>query len=78
MAMPPPATGRIDNIIRDLEDLYCQAQGIFDSHVDYCLAKDRSVISFGEMKIREVARPAGSALNYIEALKLVRKKIRGE
>ena len=46
--------------------------------VDYALAKDRSVNSFGEMKVREIARPAGNALNYIEALKLVRKKIRGE
>jgi hypothetical protein len=78
MTTPPPATGRIDNIIRDLEDLHRQAQGIFDAHVDYALAKDRSVKSFGEMKVREIARPAGSALNYIEALKLVRKKIRGE
>ena len=69
MATAPPATGR---------RLHVEAQDIFDAHVDYALAKDRSVNSFGEMKVREIARPAGNALNYIEALKLVRKKIRGE
>jgi hypothetical protein len=78
MTTPKPATGRLDNIIRDLEGLHRDAQEIFDWHVDYCLAKDTSVKSFGEMKLREIARPAGSAINYIEALKLVRKKIRGE
>jgi hypothetical protein len=78
MATPKPATGRIDRIIKELEGLYGEAQDIFNAHVDYALAKDRSVISFGEMKTREIARPAGSTMNYVSALKIVRKKITGE
>jgi hypothetical protein len=78
MPTAPPATGRIDRIIKELEGLHGEAQDIFNAHTDYALAKDRSIKSFGEMKLKEIARPAGSALNYIEALKLVRKKIRGE
>jgi hypothetical protein len=78
MATATPSVGRIDDTIRDLERLYAVAQDIFDAHVDYALAKDKSVISFGAMKAREIAAPAGNTINYIAALKLVRKKIIGE
>ena len=77
MATAKPATGRIDRIIRELEGLHAEAQDIFDAHVDYALAKDKSVISFGAMKSREIAKPAGNTMNYVEALKIVRKSITG-
>jgi hypothetical protein len=74
--MPTPSTSRIDRIIKELEQLHTDAQGIFDAHVDYLCCKERSA-SFGALKSREIARPAGSALNYVAALKIVRKKITG-
>jgi hypothetical protein len=77
MTTAAPSVGRIDRIIKQLEGLYGEAQDIFDSHVDYALAKDRSVISFGDMKSRAIARPAGNTINYVAALKIVRKKIIG-
>ena len=77
MTTAAPSVGRIDRIIKQLEGLYGEAQDIFDSHVDYALAKDKSVISFGDMKSRAIARPAGSTINYVAALKIVRKKIAG-
>lgn len=68
------AVGRLDNIIRELERLHKDAQGIFDAHIDVvrCQAPD---IPFGVLKSCEIAGPAGSSLNYIAALKIVRKKI---
>jgi hypothetical protein len=68
---------RLDSIIEQLEKLYSDSQGIFDAHVD-CLMRDFPPgTSFGWVKAREVTTPAGSALNYIAALKLVREKILG-
>jgi hypothetical protein len=77
MATTKPPTGRIDRIITQLEGLYGEAQDIFNAHVDYVLAKDRSIKSFGEMKLREIAQPAGNTINYVAALKIVRRKIVG-
>jgi hypothetical protein len=69
--------GRIDHMISELERLHSDAQVIFDAHVDYLLCHDPKAL-FGDVKYKEIAKPAGSALNYIAALKLVRKRIRGE
>jgi len=77
MTTAAPSVGRIDRIIKQLEGLYGEAQDIFYSHVDYALAKDKSVISFDDMKSRAIARPAGSTINYVAALKIVRAKIGG-
>jgi hypothetical protein len=77
MATATPAVGRIDRIIRELERLQAEAQDIFNAHVDYVLAKTPSVIPFGTLKSREIAGPAGNTINYVVALKIVRKKITG-
>jgi hypothetical protein len=77
MATSAPSVGRLDNIISELERLHTDAQDIFDAHVDYALTKDRSVKSFGVMKFREIAGPAGNTIDYVAALKIVRKKIAG-
>ena len=71
------AVGRLDNIIGELERLHKDAQDIFSAHIDYVLCQSPDV-PFGVLKAREICTPAGSALNYIAALKLVRAKITGE
>jgi hypothetical protein len=68
---------RIDDTIKDLERLHAVAQDIFDAHIDYVRCRTPSV-PFGTLKSRIIAAPAGSALNYVAALKIVRKKITGE
>jgi hypothetical protein len=75
--MTTTSVGRLDNIVRELERLHADAQGILNAHVDYLLAKSPKE-SFGALKYREIAEPAGSALNYIAALKIVRQRILGE
>jgi hypothetical protein len=77
MATAKPATGRIDNIIKELERLHTDAHGIFDAHVDYVRTQTQGV-PFGVVKHGEITAPAGNALDYIAALKIVRKKIIGE
>jgi hypothetical protein len=73
----PPAVGRLDRIIRELEQLHTEAQDIFDAHVDVVRCQTPGV-PFGTLKMCEIAGPAGSALNYIQALKIVREKITGQ
>ena len=74
--MTTPAVGRIDNTIKDLERLHAVAQDIFDAHIDYVRCRAPTV-PFGTLKSREITAAAGNSLNYIEALKIVRKKIVG-
>jgi hypothetical protein len=76
MATTTPSVGRIDNIIKDLERLHADAQGIFDAHIDFVRYRAPSV-PFGVLKSREIAGPAGNAIDYVAALKIVRKKITG-
>jgi hypothetical protein len=71
------AVGRLDRIIRELENLHKEAQDIFDAHVDFVRCTSPG-IPWGVLKACEIATPAGSALNYIAALEIVREKITGE
>lgn len=73
----PPAVGRLDHIIKELERLYNDAQDIFDSHIDFVSCRNPG-LPFGVLKSNEIAGPAGNSLNYIRALKIVRAKITGE
>jgi hypothetical protein len=77
MATATPEVGRLDNIISELERLHADAQDIFDAHINYRFHVERGKVPFGVLKSREIAAPAGSAINYVEALKIVRKKIIG-
>lgn len=70
--------GRLDNIIEQLETLHKDAQGIFDAHVDCIMCGLPPGTSFGDVKRREIAIPAGSALNYVAALKMLREKFTGQ
>jgi hypothetical protein len=68
---------RLDSIIGQLEKLYADSQNIFDAHVDCVMRDCPRGTSFGQLKAREITTPAGSALNYVKALKIVRDKIIG-
>ena len=63
---------RLDRIMHELEILQNDADGIIDAHVNAYLARHPEIASWGEAKIRLIARPAGSTLNRVEALKVVR------
>ena len=65
-------TNRLDRVMRGLEQLQNDADHIIDAHVNSWLAQHPEVVSWGEAKIRLIAQPAGSTLNRIEALKVVR------
>jgi hypothetical protein len=71
------SVGRLDRIIRELAQLHKEAQDIFDAHIDVVRCQNPG-IPFGVLKGCEIANPAGSKLNYIAALKIVRDKITGE
>jgi hypothetical protein len=69
-----PNTGRLDHIIDELRRLHADADNILDAHVN-CLLRDLPPgTSFGATKYRAL-EPAGRALNYVEALRLVRDSI---
>ena len=72
-----PSVGRLDNIIKELERLHNDAQDIFDAHIEVVRCQTPG-IPFGVLKSCEIASPAGSSLNYIAALKIVREKITGQ
>jgi hypothetical protein len=74
--MATPNVGRLDKIIEELERLHDDAQGIFDAHVDY-LRTEMPGVPFGTVKHSEITGPAGNTVNYIAALKIVRKSITG-
>jgi len=60
---------RLDRIMHELEVLQNDADGI---NVNAYLARHPEIASWGEAKIRLIAQPAGSTLNRVEALKVVR------
>jgi hypothetical protein len=70
------SVGRIDNIIEQLERLQADAQGIFDAHVAVVQCRAPST-AFGTLKYREIAGPAGNTINFVNGLKIVRRKITG-
>jgi hypothetical protein len=71
------AVGRLDVIIAQLETLHKDAQGIFDAHVDELRCRSPGT-PFGVLKAREITGRAGSALNYVAALKMLRQKFTGK
>lgn len=65
---------RLDRIVATLEQAQREANDILDSYVDERLHCYPSGTTFGHVKVMELARPAGSTINYAEALKLVRRE----
>jgi hypothetical protein len=75
--MDHPDVGRVDETIAGLERFQRVARDILDAYVDARLCDAPPGTPFGSLKYFEIAQPAGSALNYIAALKLVRDNIVG-
>jgi len=73
----PRAVGRLDTIVAQLERLQKDANQILDAYTDELMCREPRGTSWGDLKYRKIAAPAGSTINHIAALKLVRQKITG-
>jgi hypothetical protein len=73
-----PSVSRLDGIVRELEGLHTEAKQIFDSHINYVIARYPGPAPFEVVKYRYIDEPAGRTLDYIAALKLVRCRVLGE
>ena len=69
---------RLDRIMRDLEVLQNDADGIIDSYVNEVLATKPNAVSWGEARQYLIGLPAGSTVNRVEALKVVRRALTGK
>jgi hypothetical protein len=67
------AIGRLDDIIAQLEKLHKDADGILDAYVDELRCSTLG-IPFGVLKTCEIANRAGSTLDRIAALKMLRDR----
>jgi hypothetical protein len=63
---------RVNNIIKQLEELHEQAHEIFDARVKVILSTQPYGTSFGATKVNCIFAPAGSTLNYVKALQNLR------
>lgn len=70
----PRDVGRLDSIIAGLEKLQKDADEIINTYTEGLLCNAAPGVSWGATKHRLIA-PAGSTLNYVAALKLVREKL---
>jgi hypothetical protein len=71
----PRAVGRLDDIVAQLERLQKDANQILDAYTDELICREPRGTSWGDLKYRKIAAPAGSTIDHIAALKLVRDKI---
>lgn len=65
---------RLDRIIRDMEALQKEANGIFDAHLDTLLCNAKPGTSYGAVRYQALGRPAGGQINYVKALQHLRSK----
>lgn len=69
---------RLDRVMRELELLQNDADGIIDAYVNEVLATTPGALSWGGAKLHLVGLPAGSTINRVEALRLVRRALTGK
>ncbi len=74
MTMP---MGRLDRIVTELERLQKDADEILDTYTDQLVSKEPAGTSWGVTKYSRVAYPAGSTINRVAALKMLRDKFAG-
>jgi hypothetical protein len=72
------AVGRLDDIVAQLERLQKDANQILDAYTDKLMCTEPRGTSWGDLKYRKIAAPAGSTINHVAALKLVRERITGQ
>ena len=65
-------TGRIDSIIAQLRKLHEDAQRIMNAYIDVVIS-GKPGASFGMTKTRVLVGPAGSTLDYIRALEIIKE-----
>jgi hypothetical protein len=70
----PRDVGRLDNILDQLQRLQRDADSILDAYTDERMSNSPPGTSFGTVK-HWVFRSAGSTLDRVTALKLVREKL---
>ena len=69
----PRDVGRLNDIIRKLEVLQKDANEIIDTYTEGLLCNAAPAVSWGATK-HQLMAPAGSTLNYVAALKLLRDR----
>jgi hypothetical protein len=69
---------RLDRIMHGLEVLQNDADRIIDAHINVWLAEHPEAVSWGEAKLRLVALPAGTTINRVAALKILRRGLTGK
>ncbi len=72
------AMGRLDRIVAELERLQKDADEILDTYTDQLMSREPPGTSWGVTKCNKVAYPAGSTINRVAALKMLRDKFVGE
>jgi hypothetical protein len=72
------AVGRLDDIVAQLESLQSDANRILNAYTDELMCREPRGTSWGDLKYRKIAAPAGSTINHVAALKLVRERIAGQ
>jgi hypothetical protein len=70
--------GRLDDIVAQLEKLQKDANQILDAYTDELLCREPRGTSWGDLKYRKIAAPAGLTINHVNALRLVREKLTGQ
>jgi hypothetical protein len=71
------AVGRLDDTIAQLEKLHEVAHSIFDAHIDD-VRRQCPGVPWSTLKICEIAGPAGSSMDIVRGLKILREKFIGE
>jgi len=71
------AVGRLDDTIEQLEKLHKVAHDIFDAHIDD-IRRQNPGVPWSTLKTCEIATPAGSSMDIVKGLKILREKFTGE
>ena len=71
------AVGRLDDTIAQLERLHKVAHDIFDAHIDD-MRRQCPGVPWSTLKACEIAAPAGSSMDIVRGLKILREKFTGE
>ncbi len=68
---------KLDKAIADLEKAETGARQIIDEYTDTLMIKEPPYTSWGVVRYTNIAAPAGSRLNYLQALKQLKEKLLG-
>jgi hypothetical protein len=69
--------GRLDQAISGLEKAEQEASQILNDHTDELVAREPPEASWSVVRYKRIMAPAGSRLNYLNALKQLRDRLLG-